>query len=179
DPFTALGERLLRRAGLAAFVGELKPGTISFRTTPADPEAATRPKVAIGPGWYTLDDNVRLIIVGKPVAGRRTSDVEIRFWAADQKSEPPGPPYQIEVPDGFGTWAITCRPGTGILWVLTAGALRKIDYGDPAQMKETTIARGTGDEMPDEFREAVKRIMTIYNVPAEQIAALLEGGKSE
>jgi hypothetical protein len=136
---------------------------------------ANRPKVAIGPGNYTLDENVRLIMAGKPVAGRRTSDVEIRFWAADPKAEPPGPPYKIQVPDGFGTWAITCRPRTGILWVLTSGALRKIDYRNPAGVKETSITRGSSDDMPDEFREAVKRILTISNVPAEQITALLAG----
>jgi beta-lactamase regulating signal transducer with metallopeptidase domain/WD40 repeat protein len=175
DPFTTLADRLLRRPGLVGFIGAVKPGEITFRTRPADPEAANRPKVAIGPGRYSLDKNVRLIIVGKPVDGRRTSDVEIRFWGEKATGEPPGPPHKIEVPDGFGTWAFTCRPGTGVLWLLTKGAVRKIDYSNPGQVKETSITRGSRDDMPDEFREAVKRILTISNVPAEQITALMEG----
>ena len=91
---------------------------------------------------------MRLIIVGRSVAGRRTSDVEIRFWAADPNAEPPGPPYKIEVPDGDGKWAIACRPRTGILWVLTSGAVRKIDYSDPAEVKESTIKPGSGEDIP-------------------------------
>jgi hypothetical protein len=179
DPFTALSNRLLHRPGLAAFVGQVKPGEITFRTTPLDPNAANRPKVAIGPGRYTLDDHVRLIIVGKAVDGRRTSDAELRFWGEKATDDPPGPPYRIAVPDGFGTWAITCRPGTGILWVLTHGALRKIDYSNPAAVTETSIARGSGDDMPHEFRETVKRILSISNVPAAQIEVLINGSSPD
>jgi beta-lactamase regulating signal transducer with metallopeptidase domain/biopolymer transport protein ExbD len=173
DPLTAFARRLLRREGLAGFVGELTPGKIFFRTTPADPQAANRPKVAIGPGRYTLDEHTRLIIVGRPVEGRRTSDVEIRFWAAEPNADPPGKPYKIEVPDGFGTWAMTCRPGTRILWVLTKGAARRIDYSNPAQVKETTIKPGTGEDMPNEFRDAVGRILSIYNISAADRDALI------
>lgn len=166
DALTAFSRRLLRREGLAGFVGELTPGKIVFRTTPADPDAVKRPKVAIGPGSYTLDEHTRLIIVGRPIDGRRTSDVEIRFWAAAPNAEPPGKPYKIEVPGGFGTWAIACRPGTGTLWVLTKGAARRIDYSNPAQVKETAIKPGNSENIPDEFRDAVSRILSIYNISA-------------
>ena len=46
-------------------------------------------------GNYWLDKHVRLIIVGKPVARRRTSDVEIHFWGEKATDELPGPPYKI------------------------------------------------------------------------------------
>jgi Protein of unknown function (DUF1549) len=175
DPLAALARRLVRREGLAGSVGELMPGTIFFRTTPADPQAANRPKVAVGPGSYTLDEHTRLIIVGRPVDGRRTSDVEIRFWAPEPNAQPPGKPYKIEVPDGFGTWAIACRPRTGILWVLSKGAVRRIDYSNPSEVKETTVNPAGGEGMPEEFRDAVKRILKIYNIPAADQEALLSG----
>jgi beta-lactamase regulating signal transducer with metallopeptidase domain/tetratricopeptide (TPR) repeat protein len=176
DPSTTLSEFLLERAGLGAFSGELHPGEIVFRTTAADPEAENRPKVAISAGRYTLGDLVRLEIIGRLEDGERASDVQIHFWAADPKAEAPGKRHKITVPHGFGTWAITCRPGTGILWVLTRGAVRKVDFTDPARVKETSISPGSSDDVPDEYRESVRRVLRISRVPDEEIAELLADG---
>jgi hypothetical protein len=61
-----------------------------------------------------------------------------------------------------------CRPGTGVFWLMGKGAVRKIDFNNPAQVKETPVQPGSADDMPGEFRDAVKRILTIYDIPAAE-----------
>ena len=56
---------------------------------------------------------------------------------------------------------------------MSNGAVRKIDYSNPAQVKETPIKPGSSEDMPGEFRDAVKRILTIYDIPAAEQEALL------
>jgi hypothetical protein len=42
-----------------------------------------------------------------------------------------------------------------------------------AQVKETPIKPGSSEDMPGEFRDAVQRILTIYDIPAAEQEALL------
>ena len=166
DAVDALEKRLLHRPGIAPFAGTLAPGEIKFRVTPADPVADKRPRVAIGPGRYTLDDQTRLIIVANFVDGRRTSDVEIRFWI---KSNPPYPPHAIKVPDGWGTYAFVCRPRAGMLWLLSKGEVRRIDYSNPLKVTDTPA-----NDLPAEFRDEVKRQLDIHGISDAQQAEIFE-----
>ena len=173
----SLAKRLAQRAGLTPFTGSLQSGATKFRVLAADPDAASRPRVAIGPGEYPLCHtatlNATLKIVGRPVGDRRVNDAEIRFLEPEEEVIPHPSPHKLEVPDGWGTWAIVCRPGTGVLWLMSKGAVRKIDYSNPAQVKETPIKPGSSEDMPGEFRDAVQRILTIYDIPAAEQEALL------
>ena len=83
---------------------------------PDDPDAAKRPRVATGPGRYTLGDHVRLVIVRRPIGDRRVNEANIRFFSSDPNAEPPGKPHEIKLPDGYLTWAIAWERGSTVLW---------------------------------------------------------------
>ena len=99
DAPTALVERLLHRPGVAPFTGTLPPGDIEFRVLPVDQDAAKRPRVVTGPGFFVLGDHERLSIERAPYGHRRTNKATILFLSADPKTTPPGKPYEIALPD--------------------------------------------------------------------------------
>jgi hypothetical protein len=173
----SLAKRLAHRAGITPFAGSLQSVATKFRVLAADPDEAKKPRVAIGPGEYPLCHNATLNatlkIVGRPVGDRRVNDAEIRFLEPEEEVIPPPSPHKLEVPEGWGTWAIVCRPGTGVFWLMSKGAVRKIDYSNPAKVTDTPIKPGSSEEMPGEFRDAVKRILKIYDIPAAEQEALL------
>lgn len=59
---------------------------------------------------------------------------------------------------------------------MSKGEVRKIDYSNPAQVKESPIKPGSSEDMPGEFRDAVKRIQTIYDIPAAAGGVAVKGG---
>ena len=63
-----LEKRLLHRPGIAPFTGTLPPGDIQFRVLAADPDAAKRPRVATGPGYYILGEKGACRSSGRPTA---------------------------------------------------------------------------------------------------------------
>jgi hypothetical protein len=163
-----LEKRLLHRPGIAPFTGTLLPGDIQFRVLAADPDAAKRPRVATGPGYYILGEKERLQIERTPNGQRRTNKATIRFFPADAKADPPGKPYEIALPDGLLTFAIAWDRGAGRLWIAQIGLVRSYDFTNPAQVKETRFEPGSIADVPDQFRAALKTALEVPGTPAQQ-----------
>ncbi len=151
-----LANRLAGRAGTTPFTGTLQSGETKFRVLPVDPDAAKRPRVATGPGRYTLGDHVRLVIVRKPDGDRRVNEANIMFFAPDPKNERPGKPHEIKLPDGYLTWAIAWQRGSTMLWLAEKGVLRSYDFATPAQVKEARIEPAGLTNVPEPLREALR-----------------------
>jgi len=156
DAMDALAKRLARRAGTTPYTGTLQSGETKFRVLPVDPDAAKKPRVATGPGRYTLGDHVRLVIVRKPDGDRRMNEADIRFFSSDPKNEPPGKPHEIKLPDGYHTWAIAWERGSTVLWVAERGVLHSYDFTNPADVKETRIEPADITNVPEPLREALR-----------------------
>ncbi len=154
DALAALVNRFAPR--VAPFAGDLPAGEMKFRVTAADPDAAKKPRVATGPGRYVIGDHVRLVIVRRPDGERRVNEANIMFFARDPKTEPPGKPHEIQLPDGLLTWAIGWERGSTVLWVAEKDVLRSYDFTTPAQVKETRIEPASIDNVPEPLREALR-----------------------
>jgi hypothetical protein len=109
-----------------------------------------------------------LKIVGRPVGDRRTNDAQLLFEAVEFTGIRAPQPYKVEVPDGWGTWAIVCRPSEGFFYLLSKGVVRKIDYTNPHNVTDTPA-----NDLPAEFRDEVKRILDIHEISAESQADIL------
>jgi beta-lactamase regulating signal transducer with metallopeptidase domain len=172
----ALVQRLAARVDRVEFSGSLPTAPVKFRVLPADPGIADKaPRVVLGPGEYPLSGGtaargaVMLKIVGRPVGDRRTNDAQILFEATEATGKLPPNPHKLEIPDGWGTWAIVCRPGEGFFYVLHKGGARKIDYSDPAKVTDLPAT-----VVPVEFRDEVKRQLDLAGVAAESLAEVFE-----
>ena len=156
DAMSALANRLAQRAGISPFTGTLQAGETKFRVLAVDLDAAKRPRVATGPGRYTLGDLVRLVIVRKLDGKRYVNEANIRFFSRDPRVEPPGKPHEIKLPDGLLTWAIAWERDSTVLWVAEKGVLRSYDFATPAQVKETRIEPAGITNVPEPLREALR-----------------------
>jgi len=165
DPLTALANRLVPR--IAPFAGDLPAGEIKFRVTAADPDTAKRPRVATGPGRYVIGKQVRLVIEQKPDGHLRANEARIVFFATDANAEPPGQPFDIKLPSGRLTWAIAWEPGTTVLWITQKGLVRKIDFTDPADVKETRFDDGIVN-VPEALRVAFRKAFDVPGAPVQQ-----------
>lgn len=171
----ALVKRLAARTDVVEFSGKLPTAPAKFRVLAADPAADKMPRVVLGPGEYPLSGGTRergaatLKIVGRPVGDRRTNDAQILFEAVEATGIRAPAPHKLEVPDGWGTWAIVCRPGEGFFYVLHKGGARKIDYNKPAKVTDTPA-----NDLPGEFRDEVKRQLDIHEISDAQQAEVFE-----
>ncbi len=154
--FDALASRLAGRAGISPFTGSLQSGPTKFRVLAVDPDAAKKPRVATGPGRYTLGDHVRLVITRRPDGDRRVNEADIMFFSRDPKVEPPGKPHEIKLPDGYHTWAIAWERRSTVLWVAEKGILRSYDFATPALVKETRIEPASLTNVPEPVREGLR-----------------------
>ncbi|MFO0978780.1 MAG: M56 family metallopeptidase [Planctomycetaceae bacterium] len=143
DALKNLTIRLQEREHLPLFRGTLATGETIFRVLPVDPEAATRPRRAIGPGRYVLSDSVHLAVqqvtsverFGAPEV--RTNTAKILFLSPDPKVASPHKPYEIQLPDGLANYAILWARNSGQLFVVEPGSVRTIDFTNPADVKES------------------------------------------
>lgn len=163
DALDALARRLAVREDALEFSGSLPTAPIRFRVLAVDPLADKMPRVVLGPGEYPVGAGATLKIVGRPVGDRVVNDTQVIFKANKALAQ-----HKLEVPDGWGTWAIVCRPGEGFFYVLHKGGARKIDYSDPAKVTDTPA-----NDLPTEFRDEVKRQLDIHEVSAESQADVL------
>ncbi len=148
-------KRLLHRPDIAPFMGTLPPGDIQFRVIVADPDAAKKPRVATGPGFFILGDNQRLNVERTQNGHRLANKATIQFYSSDAKAKAPGKPCEISLPDGLGTYAIAWERGAGVLWIKQKGLVRSYDFTDPAEVKETTFKK------PTDLEKVPKRILDV------------------
>jgi hypothetical protein len=159
----ALVKRLVQKPGVVPFYGALRPGEIQFRVLTADPEAAKRPRVATGPGWFILGDNQILQV--------NANKATILFFAPGPKAKAPGKPCEISLPDGRGTYAIAWERGAGVLWIKQKGLVRSYDFTDPAQVKETTF-RDPADlaKVPKPILDALPPVLGVPREPPASVS---------
>lgn len=173
--FDALVQRLAARTDVVEFSASLTTAPVKFRVLAPDVNADKTPRVVLGPGEYPLSGGsathgaVTLKIVGRPVGDRRTNDAQLLYQPAEATGKLPPDPHKLELPDGWGTWAIVCRPGDGFFYVLHKGGARKIDYTKPHEFTDTPAT-----DLPAEFRDEVKRQLDIAGVPAESKAEIFQ-----
>ncbi len=173
--FDALVQRLATRADVVEFAGSLPTAPVKFRVLPADPQTDQQPRVVLVPGEYPVGEatvnrgRAMLKIVGRPVGDRRTNDAQLLFEPVEFTGILPPDPHKLEVPDGWGTWAIVCRPGDGFFYLLHKGGVRKIDYSAPREVTDTPVI-----DLPAGFRDEVKRQLDIVGVPDAQQAEIFE-----
>jgi beta-lactamase regulating signal transducer with metallopeptidase domain len=165
----ALARRLAGRRGGGEFAGTLAPAPIRFRVVAADPGAAEVPRVVLGPGEYPIGAGATLKIVGRPDGDRYIYDTRILFEPTEATGKLPPEPHMLEIPGDRTTWAIVCRPGSGHLYVLHKGAVRKIDYTNPGGVTETPAT-----DLPAGFRDEVKRQLDLRGVTAESQSEVFE-----
>ena len=171
----ALIKRLAAREDVVSFSGKLPTAPAKFRVLAADANADKQPRVVLGPGEYPLPSasarrgDATLKIVGRPVGDRRTNDAQLIFEATEFTGARPPDPHKLEVPDGWGTWAIVCRPSDGFFYLLHKGAVRKIDCSAPRNVTDTPA-----NDLPAEFRDEVKRQLEVAGVSVENQAEIFE-----
>jgi len=169
----SLAQRLAQREGFRPITGMLQSGMTRFRVLAPDPDAAKRPRVATGPGRYTLNHHARLVIVQKPDGRRRVNEANVVFSSLAPNSEPPGEPYEIKLPDGNDTWAIAWVRGQKVLWVAERGVLRSCDFSSPADVKETRLEPADINGVPEALREVLRPALEGNGSNAAQPPAVL------
>jgi hypothetical protein len=161
-----LEKRLADRPGMAPFTGTLPPGDIQFRVLAADPDAAKKPRVATGPGYFILGDNQRLQVERTRSGYRRTNKATIQFFSSAPKADPPGKPYEIALPDGLLTYAIAWERGAGVLWIKQKGMVRSYDFTNPAQVKEMTFREPANlEKVPKPILDALPDVRDVPSAP--------------
>lgn len=160
NSLAAFAEKLAQRPGLVPFAESLTPAVALFDIADADAKANS-PRVALGPGEYPLGEKVTLKIVGRLDGERHVNDAALNFESGEK--------HPLMLPDGWGAWAIVCRPNDGFFYVLHQGTARRIDYRNPAKVTDTPA-----NDLPADFRDEVKRVLDIYEIPAAEQEALLK-----
>lgn len=148
-----LAKLLSTRTWHKSVTGAIKSGELRFRVLPADPNAATRPRVTMNPGRFNLSEQVRLVVTRKPAGERIVNEANI-VWSPSGKDDVQ---TNVPLPGDYDTWAAGWSPRTTILWVSQNGLLRSYDFTDNAAIKET---RYEGEQMaaapvPADVRDAL------------------------
>ncbi len=160
-----LATRLANRPGITPYSGALQSGATRFRVLPADPDAARRPRVAANPGRYTLNQRAVLVVIRRPDGERLVNEATIQFSSSGPAELAPGAPYRLELPDGYATWAAAWIRGETVLWLQDKSRLRRIDFADPVQVKETIVQATQLQEAPTPILDALRAELTVPQAP--------------
>ncbi|MDB5337447.1 MAG: hypothetical protein JWN70_3066 [Planctomycetaceae bacterium] len=169
DALATLTTRLQTKPrSVETFSGKLSTGETKFRVTAADPEFLKRPRTASDVGRYVLSDHVHLLVSQTTKAARRTNKAVIAFFSPDPKVASPHPSLAIPLPDGQLTWAAVWVRGSGELWVMQKGLVRKYDFRNPAQVKESRFEPGSIANVPAPLHEALRKVLDMPGAPVQQ-----------
>jgi hypothetical protein len=163
--FDSLAERLAKHTFVTPYVGSLRSAPTRFKVLPPDPDAAKRPRIASNPGWYSVGDYIKLSVTRRSSEERIINEVHIQFFSPDQTKPAPGEPFDLKPPDGYGTWAAGWIKGETVLWFLQKGSARRIDFTNPAQVKETTFEEAAFDKVPKEILDAMRAALIEQAAP--------------
>ncbi len=125
DALEKLTARLQAKPRPIPFSGKLQTGETTFKVLPADPNAAKAPRTATGPGRYVLGENVHLQVTETTDGDKRTNKATILFLSPDPKVALPHQPYEIELPEGNGTYALAWERGAEVLWIMQAPMIKR------------------------------------------------------
>ena len=169
----SLAKRLAKRGpvgsgmGLTPFNGLLTSGPTKFRVLPADPDAAKKPRSAIGPGQYTLG-GATFGVTARPVGERLVNEARISFSPADATRPAPRESHKIQLPDGYNTWAAAWMRGGTVLWVMQRGSVRSYDFTDPAQVRETAFEEpANAGQVPQPILDALRAALDVSGAPKQ------------
>jgi beta-lactamase regulating signal transducer with metallopeptidase domain len=168
DALAKLAARLQAKPRPEPWSGKLPTGETRFRVTAADPSAARAPRTATAPGRYVLADNVHLLVRQVAEGAKRTNTALIAFLSPDPKVASPHEPYEITLPDGIGTYGFVWERGAGVLWVMQKGLVRKHDFTNPAQVKETRFEPGSIADVPEQLRGALQKVFDMPGAPVRK-----------
>ena len=158
DALAKLIAHLQGKPRIEPFSGKLPTGETTFHVTAADPDAAKKPRAAKGPGIYVLSDNARLLVSQTTTETQRTNKAVITFLSSDHNFASPQKPFEIALPDGNGTYGIVWQRGSGTLWVMQKGLVRKYDFISSAQLKEIRFEPGSIVDVPEPLRNALQKV---------------------
>ena len=163
-PFEALAQRLANSTLATPFAGWLRSAPTKFRVLPVDPEAEKRPRVANQPGTYTLPGDALLSVSRRPFDERIVNEASVTFYP---KNPPPDITYEsfpIDLPDGYGSWAIAWKRDRAFLWLWEGSRIRGFDLADPKQMKEVET---DPKEVPSDIAEALQNAISAADAGAK------------
>jgi beta-lactamase regulating signal transducer with metallopeptidase domain/biopolymer transport protein ExbD len=122
----------------------LTTGSVKFKVTASDPDGLPKVGVARGTGKYDLADGVKLQVtqVTSSEDGKGTSRINtatIEWYAGNGQL---GLSWPIELTPGLQIDPIVWKRGGSALWIVRNGVVRKIDYTNAADVKETVFKKG-------------------------------------
>jgi beta-lactamase regulating signal transducer with metallopeptidase domain len=167
DALAKLTARLQAKERIEPWIGKLPTGATRFRVIAADPNAAKAPRAANAPGRYVLGDRVDLFVSQLTEGSKRTNTARIAFLSYPKVASP-HLPYEIALPDGIGTYGIVWERGAGVLWVMQKDLVRKLDFTDPAQVKETRFEPGSIADVPQQLRGTLRKVFDVPGGPVQE-----------
>jgi hypothetical protein len=135
----SLASRLAQQPLCVPFSAELDPGSTKFRVLPRDPEAAKRPRTASNPGRYNMADGVVLEAARRPIGERIVNEAEVQFLKTANGKPAPEEPIKLQLPGGYGIWAVAWLKGGTVFWWQEKTGIRKYDFSIPAKVTETVV----------------------------------------
>ena len=146
--------------------GTIQAGETKFRVLPPDPDAAKRVRVASNPGYYNLSDTLKFSVTRRPQGSRIINEASLIYFQQGKDNAL----TNVELPDAYNTWAAAMEPGTPVLWIKQKDLVRRYDFTDPAQIKETRFAGPQSSEapMPARVLEAMRSILAAPDAPVQQ-----------
>jgi hypothetical protein len=121
----------------------------------ADPQAATRPRIASNPGRYALSEGVALVVSRKRDGVRIINEASLVRYQDRKESVS----IHVPLPDGYDSWATGWQPGSTLLWIAERGKLRSYDFQNPADIKTAEYDSGSdGLPIAHELKEALKPV---------------------
>lgn len=138
--------------------GVVRAGSTTFRVLPPDSDADKRPRIATGPGWYSLSDTVKFSVTRSAAGSRVINEASIIHFQQGQDNVV----HKVALPNGYDTWAAGMMKGATELWIAEAGTLRKYDFANPLQPLETRYEAGTLSDAPisNELRAVLDPVLS-------------------
>lgn len=136
------------------FSGSLESAPTRFHVLPPDPDAAKRPKIADGPGRYSLAENIVLAISRRPIRDRIANEASISFSTDDARSPDGVPPKKLNLADGYDSWMIGWIRGGTRIWIRDQNGIQEVDFSDPSHVRTESVEESN---VPREIREALNR----------------------
>ncbi|MEI8212696.1 MAG: hypothetical protein WCI02_11150 [Planctomycetota bacterium] len=150
-----LSDVLAERSWIQTATGSIQSGVVTFRVHDADPQAATRPRIALNPGRYALSGDVALVVSRKRDGVRIINEASLVRYQDRKESIS----IAVPLPEGYDSWAAGWQPGSTLLWIAERGRLRSYDFQNPADIKTAEHDSGSdGIPIDHELKEALKPV---------------------
>jgi hypothetical protein len=140
DAVSNLARLLSTRTWHKSVTGSIKSGDTQFRVLPVDSDAATRPRVAMNPGYFNLGEQLRFNVTRRAEGDRIVNEASIILYQAGKENVS----TKVPLPYSYDTWVAGWAPKSTVLWVSQKGLIESYDFTDNASIK---LARYEGDQI--------------------------------